>query len=77
MNYEEFKKICRDHNLKIWFEKEKNRYCIYGQAGTITRCLKATRKNYIIINSTKYSIEEISHQIYQMSEIKIAFEKIE
>ena len=34
----------------IWFEKGKQ-ICIYGQTGTIARCLEETRCKYLIINS--------------------------
>lgn len=72
---EEQIKLFRSHNLKVWIDN-KNRYCIYGQAGTIATCLRATRAKYIQIEEVKYKIEDVTHQIYQMTEIKLAFKKL-
>lgn len=68
-------KLFQSHNLKVWFDK-RNRWCIYGQGGVIATCLKATRAKYIVIEDTKIKLEDVTHQIYQLPDIKIAFQKL-
>lgn len=69
----EWLKLCQDHNIEVWYEERKQRFCMQGQALAIANCLKATRAKKIIINGEVYKIEDVTHQIYQLTEIKIAF----
>jgi len=69
-------KLFQEHNLEVWFEEHKERWCIYGQGGVIATCLRATRAKHIIIDGYKFTIDEVTHQIYQLAEIKIAFSKL-
>ena len=76
MTDEEIIKLFQAHGLKIWMEPQKKRWCISGQAGIIATCLKATRANYIKIQDETYPLEEVTHQIYQLTEIKLAFQQL-
>ena len=46
----EWLKLCQDHNIEVWYEERKQRFCMQGQALAIANCLKATRAKKIIIN---------------------------
>ncbi|WP_288594002.1 hypothetical protein [uncultured Victivallis sp.] len=76
MTDQEIIKLFQAHGLKIWMEPNKKRWCISGQAGIIAVCLKATRANFIQIQDQKYPLEEVTHQIYQLAEIKLAFQQL-
>lgn len=68
--------LCKNHGLKIWQEPHKGRYCIQGQGGVIATCLRATRATHITIDKIEYELAEVTHQIYQLSDIKLAFENL-
>lgn len=69
-------KLFEEHNLKVWYDENQKRWCIWGQAGVIATCLRATRAKYIIIEEYKFTIEDVTHQIYQLADIKFAFQKL-
>lgn len=73
---DELVKLIQSHGLKIWYEDSRRRWCISGQAGVIATCLRATREKYIQIEDDIYPVEEVTHQIYQMTEIKLAFRRL-
>ena len=49
----EWLKLCQDHNIEVWYEERKQRFCMQGQALAIANCLKATRAKKIIINGMR------------------------
>lgn len=68
--------LAPSHGLKFWHEPEKSRYCILGQGQIIATCLRATRAQQIVINGELWLIDEVTHKIHLMGEIKFAFAEL-
>lgn len=68
--------LCESHGIKIYYEEAKSRWCMIGQAGNIARCLKATRAKTILIKGEQYELDDVTHQIYQLAEIKLVFSEL-
>ncbi len=68
--------LCEDHNIKVWYEEDKKRWCLEGQSLAIANCLRATKAQNIIVDGQLYDIDDVIMQIYQLSEIKLAFQQL-
>ena len=73
---EEWLRLCKDHQINIYYEEKKKRWCMYGNGLTIANCLRATRAKRIKIGEEIYEMAEATHQIYQLAEIKFAFSEL-